>query len=183
MDWRRVFGGSSKKAEESFHFCPFRHAPLSSAIRRANVGSSSHLVDCRGSKAINGVSQGVWEEDLCGCCMVAAVGGVMVSFSSCSTDFQFDFTTPSHTCFRLSRASFDVSLSGECCEANGREWKCRIAFVEAFLVVWVRFFQWCCISFPSISMFSNPFLSLQLASFDDPKAAEPPSVGLCRTWY
>jgi hypothetical protein len=53
----------------------FGHAPLSTGIRCANVVSSSHLVYCRGSTMIIGGNQGVWEEDLCGCCMLATVRG------------------------------------------------------------------------------------------------------------
>ena len=78
--WRRVVGGPSKKAEESCHFRQFVHAPWSTGIRLANVVSSSHLADCRGSSSIIGGTQGVLEEDLFDC-------GVAKTFGWCHGEF------------------------------------------------------------------------------------------------
>jgi hypothetical protein len=116
------------------------------------------LVDCRGSKSITGGRQGVWEEDLC--------GYSMVSFRSFLPDFQIDFTKPSHACFRLSRSLFDLELIGKHRGVPGWAWKWRIAFVEAFKVVLVPVDSCVLCPPPPISTVSNPFLSLQLASFD-----------------
>jgi hypothetical protein len=104
--------GRRKKVEESCHFRHFGHDPLSTGIRWANVVSSSHLVYCRGSTIITGGTQGVWEEDLCGCCIVATFGGCHGEFFVVFlNDFQFYFPTPFHAYFRLLRAAFDLELN------------------------------------------------------------------------
>jgi hypothetical protein len=100
--------GRRKKAEESCHFRHFGNDPLSTGIRSLNVGASSHLIDCRGSLLITGCIQGVWGKDLGGCAGVATDDGATVSFLVGLLCFQFDFATPSHASFPLSRASFDV---------------------------------------------------------------------------
>ena len=79
----------------------------------------SLLIDCRGS---TGGTQGVWEDDLCGCGGVTMVGGAMVSVWSFLTNLQIVFTKPSHACFRLSMVSFDVVVSGVCCGMLGWAW-------------------------------------------------------------
>jgi hypothetical protein len=139
---------------------------ISTSIRSLNVGAFFHSIDCRGSTSITGGTQAIWEEDLCGCGCVKTDLGDKGSFSSFSTDFQFYFTKPPHACFRLWRASFDVALSGERLGVHGRAWERRIAFVEAFFVMLVRFLSWMLSPFPVVSIVSNPVLSLQLTSFN-----------------
>ena len=63
------------KSKESCHFCHFGLTPSSSSFRRGSTVPLSHLIDCRGSTSITGGTQGVWEEDLCGCGGVTMVGG------------------------------------------------------------------------------------------------------------
>ena len=82
----------------------------------------------------------------------------MVSFWSFLTDFQIDITRSTYDCFRLSRASFDVELSEECRGVHGWAGKWRIAFVEAFSVVFVRCISWKLRLFPPISIVPDVFL-------------------------
>ena len=64
-----------RKSEDFDHFCPFGRAPSSTVVRWESTVPVSLLIDCRGSTSITGVTQGVWEEDLCGCGGVTMVGG------------------------------------------------------------------------------------------------------------